>query len=127
MKNIFAKKGISLTEVLIASTLAVIVITGILMLSEFSQVIWKNERAKTNLISKLEIAMERIQKEMRLTDAHQLFYYPEAASAYSAVSFPLAVDSDGDGFVEVTLDDPPKIVWDHTIIYHTYVNPSTGK
>jgi hypothetical protein len=127
MKKIFDRTGMSTAEMLIALVLTVVVIAGVFMLSEFSQTIWKGERVKSNLINKLEFAMERIQKEMRLTDGHRVFYYPQSASSYSAVSFPLAADTDGDGFVEITDDDPPKIEWDQTVIYHTYANPNTGK
>lgn len=120
MEHKFTKKGMTAAETMIASAVAVIVIAGILMLTQFSQYIWKNERAKSNLIGKLEAAMERMQKEIRATDGLQIFYYPAAAATYTAMSFPLAV-SDADGFVEVS-GSPPEIVWSRTVVYHTFVN-----
>ena len=116
-----------MAEMLIASSVAVIVIAGILMLTQFSQYMWKNERAKSNLLSKLQIAMENMQKEIRQTDGLQIFYCPTASAAYTAISFPLPADSDGDGFMDMTSDDPPMIVWGKTIIYHTCLNTTTGK
>ena len=121
------KNGMTTAELLIASTIAVLVIGGILMLTEFSQRLWKNERAKSNLVDKLQIAMERMQKEIRSTDANQIFYYPTGNASYTAVSFPLVSDSDGDNFVDVTTDTPPAIQWGKTVIYHTYANSATGK
>jgi hypothetical protein len=116
----FPRRAMTLTELLVASTIALIVLGGIFMLTQFVYSVWNTERAKTDIVSKIQMGMERIQKELRVTDAHRIFYYPQNAATYSAISFPLAVDNNGDGFVEI--DNSDAIIWDQTVIYHTYTN-----
>jgi len=118
-KDLF-KKGLSLPEVVMACSIAVIVMTGIYMLTQFIYSTWKSERSKSYILGQLEVVMERVQKELRATDINKIVYYPASAVNYSAISFPMALDSDGDGFMEV--DASNKIIWDETVIYHTYVN-----
>lgn len=127
MKKILLKKdGVSFAELLIASAIALIVIGGILALSQFAHYYWKAERVKSNVMGKLQMSMERLQKEIRLTDMHRVVYYPQNSATYTAISFPCAVDDNGDGFIEVS-GDPLRIVWDKTIIYHVYTNTVTNK
>jgi hypothetical protein len=120
MKEKRFKKGLSLPEVVVACSIAVIVMTGVYMLTQFVYSTWKSERSKSYILGQLEVVMERIQKELRATDINKIVYYPADAVNYSALSFPIALDNDGDGFIEVDASD--KIIWDETVIYHTYVN-----
>ena len=66
----------------------------------------------------VQTSMERLKYDMRLTSLDKMFFYPEGPGPYTAVSFPLARDDDGDGAVDMDEDD--FIIWDRTIIYHVW-------
>lgn len=121
MKNCVDKKGMTLAEVLVALILGTIVIGGILTLTVFMHSGWEEEQVKSEIIDQLEGCMERIKKEVRLSDAFKIFFHPTTSITYSAISFPLAVDDDADGFIEVG-GTPERIVWDQTVIYHLFTN-----
>ena len=66
----------------------------------------------------VQLAMERLKKDLRLSSLNEIFYYPAGAGPYTALSFPMAEDDDGDGLFE--LDADGKIIWDKTLIYHIW-------
>ena len=121
------KEGFTLAEVLTASVLTVIVLGVMLMLNEFVQKSWMAARAKSEISAQLATGLERIQKEIRFTDASpgQVFYY-DVSGEHVSVSFPDAVP-DALGFIPVTATDPPRIAWNRTIIYYIWHNDGTGK
>jgi hypothetical protein len=72
-----------------------------------------------------QIAIERLKRDLRLSSLSEILYWPQAAASYTAMSFPLAYDDDGDNSIEV--DSNSKIIWDETVIYHmgtNVLNPS---
>jgi hypothetical protein len=69
----------------------------------------------------VQVAMERLKMDLRLSSLDEIFYYPEGPGPYEAISFPMARDSDGDGVVE--RDNEGNLIWDETVIYH--VRPTT--
>jgi len=69
----------------------------------------------------VQLAMERLKRDLRLSSLDTMFYYPAGGGPYEAISFPVAYDSDGDGILEK--DDEGKILWDETVVYH--VRPTT--
>ncbi len=69
----------------------------------------------------VQLAMERLKKDLRLSSLDQIFYSPAGPGPYTALSFPLARDDDGDGLFE--LDADGKIIWDQTVVYH--IRPTT--
>ncbi len=68
----------------------------------------------------VRVAMGWLKHDMRLSAMERMVFYPPGPGPYSAVSFPMARDNDGDGLVE--LDADGKIVWDKTVIYHVWSN-----
>jgi hypothetical protein len=66
----------------------------------------------------VQIAMERLKMDLRLSSLDDIFYYPAGPGPYSAISFPLAQDDDGDGLFELEADG--SIIWDNTVIYHIW-------
>ena len=125
------KRGLTLAEILIASAITFLVLGVSFTLWSLTETAWYGERARAKTLMELEIAMERIKKEVRSSTGDLMFFYPEGASVYEAISFPLAVDDDGDGFIELdnnnTQNDPTDdtIIWDRTIIYHVYNTGTT--
>jgi len=122
------KKGFSLVEVLIAATVTVILLGGILSLTLFVNSSWKTAQVKSTVRHQLETVMERLQRELRKSDMQQIIYYPGSSMSHTAVSFPVAIDDDGDGYIELTGGSTTaKIIWDQNVIYHTYDNTETEK
>ena len=66
----------------------------------------------------IQTAMERLKADTRLSALEHMFFYPRGAGPFSAISFPMARDDDGDGAVDKDEDD--NIVWDRTMIYHVW-------
>lgn len=69
----------------------------------------------------VQLAMERLKKDLRLSSLDAIFYHPSGTGPYQAISFPMAEDSDGDGVLEK--DEDGKLLWDETVIYH--IRPTT--
>jgi type II secretory pathway component PulJ len=69
----------------------------------------------------VQLAMERLKKDLRLSSLDEIFYYPAGPGPYTALSFPMARDDDGDDLFE--LDADGKVIWDLTVVYH--IRPTT--
>jgi len=64
----------------------------------------------------VQLTMERLKKDLRLSSLNEIFYYPAGPGPYTALSFPMARDDDDDGLFE--LDADGKLIWDLTVVYH---------
>lgn len=114
-------EGFTLVEISVSVTLLVIAmalaITGyIYSLKNVNEGDVQNE-----LDIHVQLAMERLKLDLRLSSLDKMFYYPTGSGPYEAISFPLATDTDGDGLLEKDADG--KLVWSKTVIYH--IRPST--
>ncbi|MDA0989327.1 MAG: prepilin-type N-terminal cleavage/methylation domain-containing protein [Verrucomicrobia bacterium] len=112
------QQGFSLVEVVIAASLLVVVVT--MAMASFMYVISRNNHSfiQNELDIDVQVSMERIKRDLRLSTLDKMFFYPDGAGPYIAMSFPLARDDDGDGAVE--LDGNTNIIWDQTLIYHAW-------
>lgn len=61
--------------------------------------------------------MELLKRDLRLSSMEKIFFYPTGPGPYTAISFPLAKDSDGDGIIELG-PGGTNIIWDSTVVYH---------
>jgi prepilin-type N-terminal cleavage/methylation domain-containing protein len=66
----------------------------------------------------VQVAMERVKRHLRLSALDRMVYYPAGPGPYTAVSFPVARDDDGDGAIET--DSSGRIIWDRTLVYHVW-------
>ena len=73
---------------------------------------------QSELDIEVQLAMERIIRDLRLSSLDKIFYYPAGVGPHTAISFPLARDDDGDGAIDV--DGDGKIIWDQTLVYHVW-------
>ncbi len=114
MKN----EGYTLTEVLIASCVSVLVIGGVSTSMAHILRTWRETQITAELNSGLELAMEHMRDDMRLSSVGVglMSFYPQDAARYTAISFPMADDTDGDGMLD--RDDEGRIIWTKTVIYH---------
>jgi len=117
------KEGLTLTEILASFALGALLVGIVLSMWYFAYRNWAVERIRTRLRIDLEVAIENIKKEVRLSNsAYMSFYRPTGDTAYRAISFPMATP-DGNGFLTLIGEE---IYWDKSVIYHVYDNPSTG-
>ncbi len=117
------KDGFSLVEALVATGIVVVVTT----LAVGGLMYLLRTQARSAVQSELDLdvqkAMERLKRDLRLSALDRMFFYPASSPAFTAVSFPMARDDDGDGAVEV--DGDGRIVWDRTVVYHVWVGEPT--
>ncbi|MFH0907457.1 MAG: prepilin-type N-terminal cleavage/methylation domain-containing protein [bacterium] len=118
MSRMTRKSGFSLIEMMIAIAIMGLVVAG--TISGWLFVIfgerWNSTQDKLDL--DVRTALEYIRRDLRLTTMNKMYFAPAGPGPYTAVSFPIAVDDDGDGLVE--LDGNTNIIWDITKIYHRY-------
>jgi prepilin-type N-terminal cleavage/methylation domain-containing protein len=119
--NMKSKQGFTLVEVVAAVVLLVMALGLALSGYLFSLNNVNQGDVQNELDSDVQLAMERLKKDLRLSSLDAMFYYPSGAGPYEAICFPLAEDSDGDGLLEEDADG--KLLWDETVIYH--IRPTT--
>ncbi len=110
--------GFTLVETLMAvavlGTVVVVVIAGLLQLLRSIE----QSSIQDELDIDVQTAMERIKHDLRLSSLDRMFFSPQGPGPYTAISFPLARDDDGDGAVE--RDEEGHIIWDQTVVYHVW-------
>jgi hypothetical protein len=114
-------QGFTLVEVTASSTILVMALALAVGGYMFTLSNVNDGDTQNDLDIDVQIAMESLKKDLRLSSLDTIFYYPAGSGPYQAISFPVAYDSDGDGILE--RDDDGKILWDETVIYH--VRPTT--
>lgn len=108
----------TLPEVLIFSVIGMFLVGIIFSMWYFAYKNWAIERTRTGLRVNLEMALERIKEEARITSGSYTSLY-KSGSDYTAISFPApTVGVNG----LCTLDGSGNIFWDRSIIYHVYSN-----
>ncbi len=79
----------------------------------------KRNSTQAELDVNVRKTIEQLRSRLRLSALEKVvFYRPPGEDNYTAVSFPLAEDSDGDGLIE--LENGTNIIWDKTVIYHVW-------
>lgn len=119
--NMNRKQGFTLLEVMAAVTLLVMALALALSGYMFSLKNINQGDVQNELDIDVQLAMERLKVDLRLSSLDTMFYHPSGAGPYEAISFPMAEDSNGDGVMEQ--DDDGNILWDETVIYH--IRPTT--
>ncbi|MBA4388603.1 MAG: hypothetical protein C0404_11520 [Verrucomicrobia bacterium] len=119
-----ASLGFTLTEVMVTSALSVIVLAGVSAAFIQEMKLWEQEQIKNELNYNLEMSLERIRQDMRLSSVGvgQMAFYPQGTGNYTAISIPGSLDTDGDGLLQRDTNTDA-IVWNQTIVYH--VRPGT--
>ncbi|MDD5633923.1 MAG: hypothetical protein PHW46_01445 [Candidatus Omnitrophica bacterium] len=113
------KNGFSATEAVFAAIISALVIASIFSVWIFTYRSWGVENDRTILRVKFMEAVETIKEDMRLSSLTYMTFYPASGEPYIAVSIPIAV-IDSNGFF--TLDSNGEILWDKTVIYHTFTD-----
>ncbi|MGQ9663181.1 MAG: PulJ/GspJ family protein [Kiritimatiellia bacterium] len=110
------------TVVEMATATALLLIAVAISMNALLHVIRANRIAdvQNELDIDVQIAMERLKSDLRLSSLDEMVFYPAGPGPYTAISFPLARDDDGDGAVD--LDKDGRIIWDRTLIYHVWLS-----
>ncbi|MFC1453379.1 Tfp pilus assembly protein FimT/FimU [Verrucomicrobiota bacterium] len=118
MLTIDGRKGFTLVEISVAASLLVIVIA--IAMFGFGHVLRETNlnQAQNELDTQVQVAMEGLKYRLRLSGLDQMVFFPDGAGPYTAVSFPMAEDLNGDGAVDTDVDG--KIVWTKTLVYHVW-------
>lgn len=112
------RSGFSLVEVCVATALFALVIAVVLSGTTYSMKKSKFNEAQNELDLNAQMTIESLRSNMRLSSLDEMYFYPEGSGPYTAISFPLAKDDDGDGLFEKDADG--KILWDKTVVYHIW-------
>ncbi|MFO7534627.1 MAG: prepilin-type N-terminal cleavage/methylation domain-containing protein [Kiritimatiellia bacterium] len=113
------RRGHTLLETIVAMTLLTVVMgmatAGWLYMVRGE----KRNSTQAELDVNVRKTIEQLRSRLRLSALEKVvFYRPPGEDNYTAVSFPLAEDSDGDGLIE--LENGTNIIWDKTVIYHVW-------
>ena len=121
----YYKSGMSLIELMLSAVLGVILIGIVLGAWYFTYKNWALDRIRTKNRVDLQVAMERIKGELRLSSTTYLsLYKPAGGSDYTAISFPLEAPDAATGLLDLNADG--LIDWDMSVIYYAYDNAGTG-
>ncbi|MFH1791533.1 MAG: hypothetical protein ABH885_06090 [Candidatus Omnitrophota bacterium] len=121
MKRSNANTGMTLPELLVGTIAGIVVATSLFSMWYFAHRNWAVQRMEIELRSNLEMAVEKLREEMRLSSTSYISLYKVAGeSDYSAIGFPMAT-KDANGFYALNPDGT--IFWDTTVIYHVFENP----
>src|SRR3989338_3835105 len=116
----------SLPELMVSLTIGILLLGVVFSIWYFLYQTWAVERIRTELRLNLEVAMEKLKEELRLSSVTYISLYKPVGSAdYTAISFP-AANPDFNGFSQ--LDADGYVYWDNSVIYHVYETPpASGK
>lgn len=118
MNNRESRGGFSLTELLVAVLILALTMAGVI--AGWLYVV-RGERMSSiqhELDMDVRKSLERLKAELRLSSIDEVYFYPAGVGPYTAISFPMARDDNGDGLVELDGDD--RIIWDQTVVYHVW-------
>lgn len=115
MKKILSNSGgFSLTEVLFAFAISVMVMGVAISGWVFTHNTWSGEKYNTMMRIDILEAVETIKNDIRLSSGTYMSFYPEASNPYTAIMMPRA-DVDADGLLSIGTDG---IEWDRTVFYY---------
>ncbi len=109
--------GYTVTELLVASSAFLLALA--LSLGGWSYVL-KGERRNSvqcELDMQVRMAIERLRSELRVSSVDKMVFHPAGPGPYTAISFPVPRDNDGDGLVDMQ-EDERFIDWADTVVYH---------
>ncbi len=116
--------GHTLIEVCIVVVILGLAIGAIFSIAELSSKIWSEGKVTSELRSDTRTALYLLTNEIRESSLATIFLGPASGPSYNAISFGHAKRNSVNGLI--CLDSNHNIIWDKTIIYHTYNNPEGG-
>lgn len=116
-------RGFTIMEVMVASIVSVIILGGSTVALIQGMQVWQQEGIKNELNIDLEIAMEYLRQDLRLSSVGigLMAFYSTNSVDFCAISMPLSEDANNDGLLD--RDESGHLKWNKTVVYH--VRPGT--
>ncbi|MCF7855215.1 MAG: type II secretion system GspH family protein [Candidatus Pacebacteria bacterium] len=114
------KHAFTLTELLVASTIVVVLLSALTPLAIFVVTTSAKARVTAEMDSQIKIAQEWGKKDLASTARGEILMWPESSSGAYCLSFPVLRRSGSPTGLPVTANN--EIDWDETIIYHISYN-----
>ena len=113
-----SRNGFTVAEMAVSS--AILIIAVAMAMSGFVYVLSASREGtvQDELDIQVQIAMEGLKKNLRLSSLDEMVFYPAGPGPYTAISFPLARDDDDEPGID--LDEEGRIIWDKTLVYHVW-------
>ena len=111
--------GFSLTEMVIAFAITTVVVAAAATGWVFFVRGETMNSTQTELDINVRNAMENLKHDLRLSTLDSIYYYPAGPGPYTAISFPMASDTNNDGLVEKAAGGS-NVLWTSTVIYHVW-------
>lgn len=120
MRKHNGRRGYTLVEISVAALILIIAVS--MAMRGFLYVLrgTRHNISQNELDIDVQTAMERIKRDLRLSSMDRLSFAPASAKEYTAISFPMARDDDGDGAVD--MDENNDIIWDRQLVYHVWAS-----
>ncbi len=119
MKRSGTVSGFSLTEVVIALSITTIAVTaatsGWIYIARGEKLL----SVQSELDMDVRRTMETLKRDLKLSSLDKMYFYPAGPGPYTAISFPMAADTNNDGLVEMALGET-NVLWQSTVIYHVW-------
>lgn len=119
------KNGLTLVETMITLAIGAIMSLGAFTFWVMISQSWTVERLKSHIVQQIEVGIERMKKEIRMStaDPNELVFYGDPVTSnppYEAISFPLPLYSDtASRIIDRT---GGSVNWGSTVIYHVYTD-----
>ena len=117
-RTVTASSGFSLVELVVAT--CVFVIASALALAGLTRAMKASRQSdiQTELDMDVQLAMERVKRDLRLSALDRMLFFPGDFPPYDALSFPMTADRNGDGGADV--DQDGNVIWHCTYVYHVW-------
>lgn len=112
-----ALQGHTLVEMLIAASVLSLVLALALGGWAFAMRGERRNSVQCELDMQVRMAIERLRSELRISSVDKMVFHPSGFGPYTAISFPVARDMDGDGLVDMQ-EGERLIDWSETVVYH---------
>ncbi len=111
------RAGVTVIELLVA--LSILAVMMAMATAGYLQLVHGERRSSHVAMLDMDVrkAIETLRQGLRLTTIDQVVFYPAGSPPYRAVSFPAALDGDGDGMVDLDTGGT-NVLWAQTVIYH---------
>jgi hypothetical protein len=112
--------GYTLTETVISlaiTTIVVMAATGGWLFTVRGE---KLSSVQSELDMDVRKTMENLKRDLRLSSLDKMYFFPPGPGPYTAISFPMASDTNNDALVEM-LTGGTNILWTSTVIYHVWI------
>lgn len=113
-------QGFTLLEMLFVTALLVVSVSAATVSYVYVLRAERTHSVQNELDIDVRKTIESLRRDLRLSSVEEFVFYPEGAGPYTAISFPMGRDDDGDGLVE--LDADGRIIWDTTVVYHVWTS-----